>query len=123
MNAVQLINKHGKTVTLIRSSSAGTISDGGRYTKGTETESEIKMFAYPASGRDLEVLPEGERTKEYLSGLCYDEVRMVSRSAKTQADKIETNGKTYQVMNVKFYEASRINIQPFYHILMTEVNA
>lgn len=123
MNAVQLINKHGKTVTLIRSSSAGTISDEGRYTKGSETESEIKMFAYPASGRDLLVLPEGERTKDYTAGLSYDELKVSDKTGRTQADKIVSNGKTYQVINVKFYEASRINIQPFYHVLMAEVNA
>lgn len=124
MNAVQLINKRGRYVTRVRATTAVTIDEAGDPVAGssTPTESEIKMFIYPATGKDLQILPEGERSREYLAGICYDEILGPSISDQTTGDKIISRGKKYKVMNVKYYEAVGVSVQPFYHILMVEAN-
>lgn len=111
-------------MTRVRATTAVTIDEAGDPVAGssTPTESEIKMFVYPATGKDLQILPEGERSREYLSGICYDEIWGPSKEDQTTGDKIISRSKKYKVMNVKFYEAVGVSVQPFYHILMVEAN-
>jgi hypothetical protein len=55
-----------KSVDLIRRSTPGTY-EKGQWVKGTPVETNFKGTAQPASGKTLELLPEGKRNSETIT--------------------------------------------------------
>lgn len=66
----------------------------GLWTAGTPTTSSIQVIApQPASGRDLQLLPEGERE--------YTHLKTWTESSVLTGDKITVAGRTYRVTMTK----------------------
>lgn len=78
---------------------------------------QIKAVIYPATGRDVEVMPEGKRTEEIIHVISTTELRTASPGA-NPSDQIEYQGKTYEVSLLKDWNANA----NFYSVLATRVN-
>ena len=80
-------------------------------TEGTVTNPDftIQTSVQPASGKDLEVLEEGLRTKEILKIYPTTELKAVDQHNNIEADIVEYNGNDYKVINVKAYQNGIIN--------------
>ena len=74
---------------------------GGRQSLGSYTDTTIRATVYPATGRDLEALPEGERTKSVQIALCLSEVLTSEPSALTSSDRLVFGGYTYLARNIQ----------------------
>jgi hypothetical protein len=120
MSASALIARFGKHVTLTRFS-AGTYSDGN-FIDGSSTTSSIIMSCQPLNGRELLYLPEGQRTRQYLKAYTASEVRTTSQETSAKADQITYNGKQYEVQQVEYWESTGNSIQPYYKVLLAEMN-
>ena len=65
----------------------------------------IKANVQPARFKDLQLLPESERTKEYIKVFTVDELRTAKEGNNNYgADIILWKGNRYRVMSVKNYE-------------------
>jgi hypothetical protein len=90
-------------VTLTRSA-PGSYSATGFYSADSTTDSEVLAIIAPASPRELEMLPEGERTKEVISVFTKEQLRtLVEGTGGTPADRITYNGKVWEVKQVNDY--------------------
>lgn len=67
---------------------AGSRGSDGRWVAGASTESTIRMSVQPLSGRELQTLPEGERTADQVKGYTADDVRTLDQVAGAAADHI-----------------------------------
>lgn len=90
---------HPTPVKLIRSAPGSY--DKGRYVPGATTELEIVASVQPAGGRDLQRLPEGQRTRETIAVWSPNEIRTANDAAGAAADRIEWQGRTYEVQLVE----------------------
>jgi len=123
MNEVSsMIDEFGKDVTLRRQSGSGSIVDY-EFNAAATADTIIKMFIHPASGKDLLILPEGERTKTVMIGYCYDPVYLASKSDQKNSDRIVDGSTIYEIKNIQFYEAQNLSIQPYYRCTLVEVNS
>lgn len=73
---------------------------GGDYVEGAyvagETETlTIEASVQPASGKELQRLPEGERTSDYLS--VWTQTELFGRQESKSPDRILVDGYTYEV--------------------------
>lgn len=100
------------TVTITRRRySAGSRAATGYWVEGSSTDSSITASVQPASGEELQVLPEGTRTKRAIRVYTTTELRTADPQAGTSADDLVISGLvgiddgTYQVQHVKSYYA------------------
>lgn len=77
----------------------------------------IKAVVYPATGRDMEVLPEGKRGEETIHVISTADLRTAVPGS-YPSDQIEYQGKTYEVSMFKDWNANA----RFYSVLATRVN-
>lgn len=75
--------------------------ENGRFVAGEQTELEITASVQPASGRDLQRLPEGQSTRETISVWSPAELRTATDAAGASADRIEWQGRVYEVQLVE----------------------
>lgn len=76
-----------------------------RWVEGGETIINIKANVQPARFKDLQLLPESERTKEYIKVFSVEELRTAKEGVNNHgADIILWKGNRYRVMSVKNYE-------------------
>ena len=71
-----LIAKYGTTVT-VRTFSDGSYDTSGNWVEGGATDTQAEAAAQPLDGRDLQMLPEGERVKKSRK-FIFDENTLVS---------------------------------------------
>jgi hypothetical protein len=86
---------------IIKRDTAGTWSNG-RYTQGTRsTIADVVASFQPLRGKEIEMLPEGDRGKR--SGKLYTatEIRAEDRTAQLMADQIIYDGDTWEVRSVE----------------------
>jgi hypothetical protein len=74
---------------------------GGRQALGAYTDTTIRASVYPATGKDLEALPEGERTRSVQIAECLSEVLTSEPSTPTSSDRLIFGGSTYLARNVQ----------------------
>lgn len=86
------------TYPLTRGSAGSFV--GGDYVPGATVAMTIEAVIVPASGRQLERLPEGQRTKDVIAIYSPTELRTAS-VAGAPADQVEWSGAQYQVQSVK----------------------
>jgi hypothetical protein len=77
------------------------IDDEGITRKGPITRETVLLSWQPATGKQLESLPEGDRTKETK--------HFWSMTPTALEDKIIIDGEIYTVRNQEYWEAFRIN--------------
>jgi hypothetical protein len=88
-----------QSVGLIRRRKAGGAYVKGQWVPGVAGDTAFKGSWQPASGKTLELLPEGKRSREVYK--CFAPVTMDFTSAdahsEAEADSIIWNGKEYEV--------------------------
>ncbi len=81
----------------------------GAPVEAAGTEFEIDAAIVPASNKDLQRLPEGERSGDVVKILTATELRTAESSASRLSDRISYLGRTYEVEDVDvwpgFYDA------------------
>lgn len=70
----------------------------GLYVRGAVTTFMIEASIQPSSGRDLQSLPDGERTTE--SRTVYTKTILKTRTQTTEPDEITIDGETWVVKTV-----------------------
>ncbi len=121
MNASALISRYGKTVSLV-TQATGTVGADYTFTTTENAPVDITMFIEPVSGRDLLLLPQGERAKKVMRGYTATEIKVTSYDNQLLSDKIVDGSTTYEVHNVEYWEANNFNLQPYYVCLLVEMN-
>jgi len=92
----------GSVPVTLRRYGAVTRDSGGYATAlPTPTETTIYAAVQPMKGRDLQILPEGERAKDYRKFYTYSEVRTSVQATGEPADRIVYGGIVYEVQQVK----------------------
>lgn len=79
---------------------AGTRGTSGRFTPGATIDTAIVAAVQPASGDDLQTLPEGERTMEVWRIYSDTELRAAVQSTGEQADRVIVDAIVYEVRKV-----------------------
>lgn len=89
-----------KSVDLAKISFAPGERVNGRWVEGDETRTEFAGTWQPASGKDMEKLPEGKRSDETFK--CFAPIDIEFTAADTEkgvsGDRIEKDGKRYEVI-------------------------
>jgi len=94
-----------RAVTRIRYA-APTVGTDGRASAGAATSSTVYASVQPASGRQLEKLPEGLRqTVEMIAYTETPELRTADQVAGVPADRVVCAGETYQVEHVALWDS------------------
>lgn len=86
-----VIDGEAVSVTLIRNA-AGHYDQDGNWNPGSATSSTIRAVVQPASGRQLEDLPDGLRAEARWLVWSWSELRL--------EDKITHAGSTYKIMHL-----------------------
>jgi hypothetical protein len=121
MSIAALIASFGRPLTVTRYA-AGAYDSNGAYQPGATSTINIIMSVQPLNGRELILLPEGERTKQYVRGYTNTQLYTAQQAASKKADQTSIDGVTFEVQKVEKWEATNMNIQPYWKIVMAEVN-
>lgn len=73
---------------------------GGSYVPGATVSLTVEAVVVPASGRQLERLPEGQRSKDTIAIYSPTELRTASVDG-PPADRLTWQGASYEVQSVK----------------------
>lgn len=79
---------------------AGEYIDGIWYDGGW-TEATITASVQPASGTDLERLPEGLRTTDIVTVFTSDALRVANETSGYKSDRVVFQGEEYEVIEVE----------------------
>ena len=93
---------------------AGSRGTDGRWAEGTPTDSTILAAVQPASGDDLAILPEGERSKRARRLYTVSELRVVDVVGGTSADHVQAEGRWWKVLHVE----QQRNVIPHYKAIV-----
>lgn len=122
MSAASIIARFGKTVTLSRESSSGSINSEGTFTRGTPATSSIVMSIQPMTGDEALRLPEGIRNKKVMKGYTITDITNGSQSDRKVPDRIIDGVNTYEINDVQYYEANTLSLSPHYRCTLVRVN-
>jgi hypothetical protein len=107
-----------KSVSLIRSRKIGGGYIKGQWVPGEPGDIEFKGSWQPASGKTLELLPEGKRSREVFK--CFAPIALDFTAAdshgETEADSVIWQGKEYEVTMAARWDNSLI---PHWELLCT----
>ena len=81
----------------------GSAGTDGRYVEGSITTDTLRGSLQPATGDDLQTLPEGDRTKRVRVLYTATALRSVDQDARTSADHVSVDSDWYEVREVKPY--------------------
>lgn len=90
---------------------AGSRGSDGRWTNGASTDTSIVASVQPAGGEDLQLLPEGLRSRRAVKVYTTTELEVADQAAGVLGDQLVISGLvgiddgTYQVQNVAPYYA------------------
>ena len=121
MNAFDLIASFGQAVTVTRQATAGDWVDGV-YVPGPVITFDVVMSVQPISGKELVNLSEAQRTKRWVKGYCADELFTAEQSVAKKADLVAADGAIYEVQKVEAWKGYKSQIDPFWKVVMAEVN-
>jgi hypothetical protein len=88
-----------QSVSLIRRRKTGGCYVKGQWTAGIPGDTAFKGTWQPASGKTLELLPEGKRSREVFKCFAPFEMNFTSADAhgEAEADSVVLEGKEYEV--------------------------
>lgn len=97
-----------KPVTIWRTS-AGTIDENGRYTKGQKEKKTIQASVQPLGNQERYTIagPEGSRNVMYIK--VYSDIPLQVRTDDTDADVVEWQGKQFQVIQTDYFQSGVIS--------------
>jgi len=86
----------------------------GKYVAGATNNFDIEAAVIPISGKELVLLPEGERTKEMI--VIYSDVELLTVNEKDfkKADRLSWRGKDYEIHKVEDWTKTDL---PHYRII------
>lgn len=89
-----------RSVDLARISFAAGDYDKGRWSEGEETRAEFAGTWQPASGKDMDKLPEGKRSDETFKCFAPIDIGFTAADAEkgVSGDRIEKDGRRYEVV-------------------------
>jgi hypothetical protein len=76
----------------------------GRWVEGAAETLEILASVQPATPKELQRLPEGDRTKAVIAIWTTTELRTASSPPGAQADRVTYAGSTYEVQAVEAWD-------------------
>lgn len=98
------------TIGIIRNVSRGKFSDEtGMYEGGKKEKITIDAVVRPSLGKDLQRLPESQRTSEIIKIYSKEKLLTSNEALSRTADCVEYRGCTYQVQNVEDHTMTRLN--------------
>lgn len=96
---------------------AGSYVDGLRV-EGASADVALDAVVWPATPKDLLLLPEGQRTEEIIGVITVEELRTADRTDGIAADEVLWQGRTYSVLRCSNWLQQAL----FFHSLATRVN-
>ncbi len=87
-------------VTLITTAAGVIGASDGMWTDGAATEATIRAVSWPSSGREVDLLDAGERTKDTRTFATRTPVSEADAVAGRAANRIRENGREYKVMKL-----------------------
>lgn len=88
---------------------------GGEWISSPDTLITVEANVQPAQYKDLQMLPESERTKEWIKLYSVSEMRTIKEGpGGWEADIVEWNGETYRVMRSRRYV---MGVLDHFHVL------
>ena len=76
----------------VRTTDAGTLGSDGFFRTGTVTERVVQLVWWPANGREIAQLPEGERGNDTIGYACTSELFAASAPAGRPGERIVIDG-------------------------------
>ena len=102
----------------VKRSSGGDYNARGHYVPRPEATFNLQANVQPLQGKELLILPEGERTKDSLKVLTDVQLYEVNEETGSKPDLIFWKGKAYKVHSVKNYT----QIIPHFETIAINVN-
>jgi len=87
----------GSEPVTLRRTAAGSRGADGRFVPGAATDTTLQASVQPMSGRDIERLPEGLRSRASLKLFAETELRLAEASGVYPCDRIVYDGEVYEV--------------------------
>ena len=85
---------------ILKRKTAGSYDGDGEWIEGTNTDTNIQGVVQSLSSDELQILPEGERTKETVKIHTKTQLFTADEDLKTNADDIGYQGKIWTVSNL-----------------------
>lgn len=104
MTSPSILATSPQTVTR-RRYGAWTRDAAGYQVRGVPADLAIRAVVAPASPRQLELLPDGERSRQVLSVIADTELRVADQHAGLPADEVVRDGVSYTVQVVDEWPA------------------
>jgi hypothetical protein len=98
-----LIDRFGAAYT-VRRRNPGSYVDGDWVPSGTYTDYEMIASIQPINGRELEILPEGQRTKEAVRIYTKFGLQQAVEQQNVKGDLVSYRGRQYEVHKVEPWE-------------------
>lgn len=92
----------------------------GEHVPGAETTFQIVASIQPITGRELEMLPEGDRNRGRLK--CYTETLLQAGEGDAVPDRVEYKGTDYEVQEVRDFQDHGTGL-PHYRVMLVEIGA
>lgn len=104
MGAHNIVSKIQNDVITVLRSLPGTYDQDGKWAEQDPQSIPLMVNVQEAGGSDLELLPEGYKSKRVILIFAEDELKAVSKKDKTKADLILWDGDTFQVEKLKNWQ-------------------
>ena len=101
MNGADLIARMATGSYVVTRRAAATTDSHGRKVAGATSSFTIIAVIVPASGRDLQRLPEGRRTQETRQVITSTPLLVGGQGSANEADLVAVDGQTWEVQLVE----------------------
>lgn len=108
MISYSLIDCFAEDVVIKRRIGSGTYVSG-YYVPATQKTFKVRMSVQPAGGDDLQMLPEGQRTRNVKIGFCADELKGMNNETDKDMDIVVYDGDEFEVHNVEKWVGLAMN--------------
>ncbi len=95
-DASDLVTVEGVTKTVTRRT-ANVLRSDGIEVPGDDSTFETKMVVWPASGRERQLLPEGQRSRNAVGFVSIARLYAVRDKDRLPADRFDHDGTTFEV--------------------------
>lgn len=120
MSITEIISDFGRDLVATRFDAGSYVN--GTYVPGSTNSIDIVMSVQPLNGKELMILPEGERTKNYVRGYTDTQLYTAQQSDSKKADRVSVDDVVYEVQKVEKWEGNEMELQPYWKVMMAEVN-
>jgi len=117
IEADELLAEFGDDFTVTRRAAA-SYGTTGIATAGATTTLTIRAAIWPASGKELQRLPEGRRAQETRAGVTTTQLLTGGQGAAHEADLVTIDGVAYEVQLCNAWP----NVPGFYEITLQRPN-